>query len=137
MSSRLIAVLRINNTKKGNVMKRLLMSLIGLIGMASASYAEDPVTLRVACYGGAFTETQVKYAGDLFTLRTGIQIEWIDGNPTDHLAKMVASKGREAPFDVVYLDEYVQESAMEADTLEKIDPATVPNMKYLYDKALN
>lgn len=118
-------------------MKQLLMSMVGLVGFAAAAYAQEPITLRVASYGGAFTETQAKYAGDLFTLRTGINIEWIDGNPTDHLAKMIASKGREAPFDVVYLDEYVQDSAMGADVIEKIDPASVPNMKYLYDKALN
>lgn len=92
-------------------------------------------TLRVACYGGVFTENQAKYAGAMFTSRTGIKIDWIDGNPTDHLAKMIASRGRAAPFDVVYYDDLVQDAAVSANVVMKIDPAIVTNLDHLYDLA--
>jgi putative spermidine/putrescine transport system substrate-binding protein len=117
----------------------LLVTVMGIFSVCQTgpASADDKVTLRVACYGGAFTATQLKYAGSIFTLRTGIDIQWIDGNPTDHLAKMLASRGRAAPFDVVYLDEYVQESAIAAKTVMKLDPSIVTNLKYLYDKAKN
>jgi putative spermidine/putrescine transport system substrate-binding protein len=117
-------------------MKKWIVSLaVVLAGLMAQPAHAQKVTLRVACYGGVFTETQAKYAGSIFTLRTGIAIEWIDGNPTDHLAKMIANRGRNVPFDVVYLDEYVQDSAIDAKVVAKIDPAIITNMKYLYDKA--
>ena len=84
-------------------MRRFIVAIIGIIGLAVPDIAHSQsFTLRVACYGGVFTAAQAKYAGALFTARTGIKIQWIDGNPTDHLAKMIASRGRAAPFDVVY-----------------------------------
>src|SRR5262249_25627102 len=75
------------------------------------------------------------YAGALFTQRTGIQLQWIDGNPADHLAKMIASKGRAAPFDVVFYDELTQDAAISANVVMKVDPNIITNMAFLYDAA--
>lgn len=83
---------------------------------------QSNLTLRVANYGGVFTAAQKKYAGDLFTARSGVKIEYIDSNPPDHLAKLIASKGREVPFDVAYLDDIIQEQAIRAGVLERLDP---------------
>lgn len=102
---------------------------------AGTTVRAQEVTLRVANYGGVFTASQKKYAADLFTQRTGVKIQFIDGNPSDHLAKMIASKGREAPYDVAYLDDDIQAKAIEAGVLMKIDPALVPNLKHVYDEA--
>ena len=98
---------------------------------------QSNLTLRVANYGGVFTAAQKKYAGDLFTARTGVKIEYIDSNPPDHLAKLIASKGREAPFDVVYLDDIIQEQAIRAGVLERLDPNILTNLKDIYDIAKN
>src|SRR5262249_2178227 len=57
-----------------------------------------------------------------------------DGNPTDHLAKMIASKGRTAPFDVVYYDELTQDEAIHAGVVAKIDPNIVTNLRYQYNE---
>ncbi len=110
--------------------------LFASLCLVSASFAQE-VTLRVGNYGGAFTATQKKYAADVFTQRTGIKVQFIDGNPTDHLAKMIAGKGREVPYDVVYLDDDIQAKAADAGVLAKLDPALVPNLKNLYDEAKN
>ncbi len=121
-----------------------MKTLIGIILLAWAiiapAHAQAPaqeITLRVANYGGAFTASQKKYAADLFTQRTGVKIQFIDGNPADHLAKMIAAKGREAPYDVVYLDDDVQAKAIAAGVIDKLDESQVPNLKFVYDEAKN
>lgn len=109
---------------------------IGVMGGPGLPVAQQSsLTLRVANYGGVFTAAQKKYAGDLFTARTGVKIEYIDANPPDHLAKLIASKGREAPFDVVYLDDIIQEQAIRAGVLDRLDPNVVTNLKDIYDIA--
>jgi putative spermidine/putrescine transport system substrate-binding protein len=110
---------------------------IELLGNDPALAQPSTVTLRIGNYGGVFTAAQKKYAGDLFTARTGVKIEYIDANPPDHLAKLIASKGREAPYDVVYLDDIIQEQAIRAGVLERIDPKIVTNLKDIYDIAKN
>ncbi|WP_439816308.1 ABC transporter substrate-binding protein [Zavarzinia sp. CC-PAN008] len=120
---------------------RLLTTAAGLLAAALtllpvAADASD-VTLRVGNYGGRFTETQRRYAADAFTARTGIKVEFIDSNPLDHIAKLIATKGREPPFDVVYLDSDIQPQAIEAGILQKLDPAIVTNLAHVYDEAKN
>lgn len=117
-------------------MRRFIVLMICIVGFAVPGTANSQsFTLRVACYGGVFTAAQAKYAGALFTSRTGINIQWIDGNPTDHLAKMIASRGRGAPFDVVYYDDLVQDAAISAKVVMKIDPTIVTNLDHVYGVA--
>lgn len=96
---------------------------------------QSNVTLKVANYGGAFDDVQTKYVASRFTARTGIKVDYIDGNPSDHLAKLIASRGREAPFDATYLDDNVQVEAIAAGVLGKMNESEVPNLKYVYDEA--
>lgn len=119
---------------------RFLLTLLTTLvaTMASPAFSQQSnITLKVANYGGVFTATLKKYAGDLFTERTGVKVEYINADPVDHLAKLIASKGRAAPFDVVYLDDNVQAEAIKAGVLQKLDPAAVPNLAHIYDKAKN
>jgi len=117
--------------------------MVGSVMVAAASSLADTagaqqrsdVTIRVANYGGGFTAAQKKYAGDIFSMRTGVKIQYIDGTARDFLAKMIAAKGREPPFDVVYLEQDVQEDAIEAGVLQKIDPKLVTNLANLYAEA--
>ncbi|MSP87975.1 MAG: ABC transporter substrate-binding protein [Alphaproteobacteria bacterium] len=119
-------------------MKRFLLATLGLMALSWADPAgAQQVTLRVASYGGLFTESQTKYGASVFSKRTGIKIEWVDGNPEDHLAKLIASRGRAAPFDVVYFEQSNQIKAIEAGLVLKIDPKIVTNLEHLYDVAKN
>ena len=125
------------------MIKSLLTASLGGIGMllagsldpASAQQAA-PVTITVGSYGGAYNALQTKYAISLFTARTGIKVEFVDGNADDHLAKLIASKGREPPMDVVFLDDSVQFKAIAAGVLAKIGDFDVPNLKLLEADAL-
>jgi putative spermidine/putrescine transport system substrate-binding protein len=120
-------------------MKRMCGSIAAALilsaSLVTLAWSQGAVELKVANYGGAFTGTQNKYAAELFTKRTGIKIRWIDGNPSDHLAKMLASRGREVPFDVVYLDDNVHADAVKSGLVMKLDPGIVTNLKHIYQEA--
>ena len=81
---------------------------------------QSDATLKIATFGGAFDYVQMKYVASVFTARTGVKIELVNGNSRDHLAKLVASKGREPPLDIVFLDEDVQVQAIAAGVLSKM-----------------
>jgi putative spermidine/putrescine transport system substrate-binding protein len=94
-------------------------------------------TLKVGAYGGTFTAAQKKYVGDLFTQQTGMKVQYIDASATDLLAKLIASKGRKPPFDVVYLETDVRDSAVNLGVFGKLDPKLVTNLRFLYPEVLN
>lgn len=111
----------------------LFASMTVMLGIGSAQAQTD--TLKVAGYFGSFRAAQQKYVADRFTAKTGVKIEWVDGSPTDHLQKMIASRGRAAPFDVVYLDDTVQPQAVALNTVIKLDEVGVPNLKFVHERA--
>lgn len=113
-----------------------LLMLIGLAHTASAQ-SSSGITLRVGMYGGSFAAAQRRFTADMFTKRTGIKVEFIEANASDHLTKLIASRGRESPYDLVYWDDDVQSNAISANVLQKIDPAQIPNLKFLFDEAKN
>ncbi|MGE0154949.1 MAG: ABC transporter substrate-binding protein [Reyranellaceae bacterium] len=108
-----------------------------LLGGAAVAQQQSDVTIKVANYGGQFTATQKKYAGELFTRRTGVKVQYIDANPADHLNKMIANRGRDALYDVVYLDLDIQANAIKAGVLEKFDASKVSNMQFLYPQTVS
>jgi putative spermidine/putrescine transport system substrate-binding protein len=117
--------------------KMAATGIVLLCASVTTFAAESDVTLRIGSYGGTFTAVQKKFVGDLFTERTGIKVEYIDASPSTHLAKLVAARGREAPYDLVYLDGDVQNQAMSAGVLAKVDPRIVTNLKFVYPEILN
>ena len=113
--------------------KTTMAALVGAsLCLSPAMAQQQDITLKVASFAGPFGEALQKYAFDLFTKRTGIKIEVVYANPADHLAKMIASRGREAPFDIVALDDDVTALAKQSGVLAKLDPAIVTNLKHLY-----
>jgi len=105
-----------------------------LLSSSTIANAQEKV-LRIANYGGLFTETTNRCTADLFTKRTGVKVIWIDGNPTDHVAKLATNAAGNAPFDVVYLDDSARAQGLAAGVLEKIDTAALTNLGELYDVA--
>ena len=95
----------------------LFSGAVLLVGSSAAALAQSDVTLEVGCYGGAFTG------------HTGIKIVWIYANPSDHLAKMIASKGRPDPYDVVCLDDDIEAEGINAGVFGKSDAGDLPESK--------
>jgi putative spermidine/putrescine transport system substrate-binding protein len=114
----------------------LFLVVVLAVGNAPAP-AQSNVTLQIGCYGGAFTDVEQRFVAEPFTARTGIKISWINGNPSDHLAKLIASRGRPAPYDIVYLDDDIEAEAVTAGVLGKSGPEDLPNLKFLYPQAIN
>jgi putative spermidine/putrescine transport system substrate-binding protein len=104
-------------------------------GAAMAQQRSD-ITLKVASFAGPFGDALQKYSFDLFTRRTGIKVEVQYANPADFLAKMIASRGREAPFDIVCMDDDVTAAAINAGVVAKLDPTIVTQLKNLYPEAI-
>ena len=122
------------------MLRRIVGLALGALLLAAPHAApaqQSDVTLKVGNFGGVTDQVERKYLVSLFTARTGIKVEFIDGNAEDHLAKMIAAKGREAPYDAVYLDDAIQVKAIAAGVLSKIDEKEVPNLKYVYDEVKN
>lgn len=116
---------------------RALQAAAGiLIGLAvtTGANAED-VTLRIANYGGLFSETTQKCTATLFTAKTGVKVVMINANPTDHLAKLLAGQGKAPPFDLFYLDDGPYAQGVDSGLFEKLDPAVVTNLEKLYPSA--
>lgn len=113
----------------------VLAILVVPVGGATAADFRN-VTLRVAHFGGSYMRDQQLFVARTFEQLTGARVEWIEGNPPDHLAKIIAQRGMAPPFDLVYLESYQQAQAIEQGLLEKIDPANIPNLKELYPQAV-
>jgi putative spermidine/putrescine transport system substrate-binding protein len=110
------------------------LTLLAILSIGSIAPAEE-VTLRVANYGGEYQEFANRYLNARFTAETGIKIDWIVANPIDQAQKLIATKGRSAPYDVVHLDDKAQIQAIKAGVLMKLDQAIVTNLSRLYDAA--
>jgi len=110
---------------------------LALSATVAAAQQRTDITLKVASFAGPFGEALQKYAFDLYTKRTGIKVEVQYANPADFLAKMIASRGREAPFDIVCLDDDVTAAAIDAGVVQKLDPKIVTNLKHLYPEAVD
>lgn len=113
-----------------------LLALVGMVGEQAHAADFRGIRLKVAHFGGSFTETQKRYVGEPFEQLTGAQVEWIPSGQSDVIAKLKARAGLEPPFDVAIFDEPFLTVAIEQGLLEKLSPSNVPNLKDLYPQAL-
>jgi putative spermidine/putrescine transport system substrate-binding protein len=119
------------------IIRHIVAVALALCAASTLGHAQSrDISIRVASFAGPFGDALQKYAADLFTKHTGIKVEFQYANPADFLAKMIASRGREAPFDIVCLDDDVTAAAVDAGVLAKLDPAIVTNLKHLYPEAV-
>jgi putative spermidine/putrescine transport system substrate-binding protein len=119
------------------------LSLFLFIGMviSQVAFAQQKLpyagqTLRVATWGGAWVDIRKVLIGQQLEKVTGAKIEWVLGNPSDHLAKLIAAKGGELPFDLAEMGPIETVQARKLGFLEKIDRSLVPNIKKVTDAEL-
>lgn len=97
---------------------------------ADAQQRFSGVTLRVATYGGGWDKAVHDFAGVQLE-KQGLKIEYVTGTPRDNLAKLIAAKGRPAPFDVVEMADNTWVDTYDAGFLQKIDLNKIVNKKDL------
>lgn len=90
----------------------------------------DGVTLRVATWGGSWRDAVHELIGQELEKR-GAKLEYVLGNPRDNLGKLIAARGREAPFDVMEIDDPVKVQLLEGQLLEPLNYGVLPNAKDL------
>jgi len=118
------------------MLKRLAMVLFVTLFVfmaASQAFAQQKATyagrtLKAATYGGSWQENRNKLVGQPLEKATGAKVEWVLGNPVDHLAKMIAARGGDPPFDVAELGSIESSQARELGFLDKIDRSLAPNL---------
>jgi putative spermidine/putrescine transport system substrate-binding protein len=95
---------------------------------AIAQSSLSGVTLRVALFGGGHRDfVHAKVGSEIEKM--GAKLEYVAGAPAEHLAKLIAARGRAAPFDVVEMIDAVVPDFVGAGFLQKIDLAAIANKK--------
>jgi spermidine/putrescine-binding protein len=94
------------------------------------------VTLRVALFGGGHRDFVHDAVGKKVEAM-GAKMEYVAGAPAEHLAKLIAARGRPAPFDVVEMIDATVPDFAGGNFLQKIDLSAVANKsempKFAYD----
>ena len=86
----------------------------------------DGVTLRVATFGGPWRDDLAKNLAPKIEALGG-KVEFIIGSPQDNLAKLIAARGREPPFDVVEILDAQVDQVIEGGLIVPLDYAAIPN----------
>src|SRR4051794_18716641 len=93
----------------GARMTRSAHLLLGILALAGAlaigpARADEPrfdgVVLRVATFGGGWDKAVHEFIGVELEKRGG-KVEYVLAPPRDALARLIAARGRQIPFDVV------------------------------------
>jgi putative spermidine/putrescine transport system substrate-binding protein len=112
--------------------------LIGLTGTGGghSAWAQklEGTTLRVATWGGSWKDSLHALAGQRLEAM-GVKVEYVIGNPAENFAKLVAARGKEAPFDVMEGAPDLVEPMMREGFLAKLDLAKLANAAGLPDYA--
>lgn len=124
------------------VSRRKLLTSVTALGAASfmvralPDYAEEPaknfdgVTLRVATYGGPWKDGMQALIGSEME-KLGGKVEFLTGPPSAHLAMLIVSRGKEAPFDICEVDEPSAPQFLKAEVLQPYDTTKLPNAEGL------
>ncbi len=112
------------------VILALFMTMVPGAFAQQKSYAGK--TLRAATWGGSWQEIRHKLVGQQIEKATGAKVEWVLGNPVDHLAKLIAAKGGDPPFDIAEMGSIETVQARELGFIDKIDRSLAPNMNKAY-----
>lgn len=120
-----------------NACRRWLILAVGLFAMllgGPVAFAQEPrfdgVTLRVGAFGGSWRDALHDLIGKELE-RRGAKVEYVVGNPRDNLAKLIAARGRDVPFDVMDIDDQAKPQILQGQFLEELNFANLPNARDL------
>ncbi len=114
-------------------------ALIGAAGTAAFVAAKpaiaqglrfDGVTLRVATFGGGWEKALHDFFGNEIE-KLGGKVEYLPSPPRDALARLIAARGRDAPFDVCEMADNNWIDFVEGGFVQKINLDNIPNKSEL------
>ena len=106
-------------------------------GAASAGQF-DGVTVRLGTFGGKWRDIVEGHVARAFE-KEGGKIEYVLGQPANNVAKLIAARGQEPPFDLLEtMDNFLPQLGV-GNFTEKLDLTQLPNLgqldKSMYDSA--
>ena len=113
----------------------MMFGLAGALAMAAArapaaDKALEGVTLRVGTFGGIWRDFQVNTIVPKMQ-EMGAKVEFVTGSPPDNLAKLIAARGREAPFDVLDTFDASLPAVIAGGLFQKVDVKAIANVQFL------
>lgn len=87
-------------------------------------------TIRVSTWGGAWRDLVDKNVGAQVKAK-GVTVEYMVGNPAEAVAKLVAARGAEPPFEVMEATPDVIDALVGGKLIQDLDLAKIPNAKLL------
>lgn len=110
------------------VSRTFLITAFLLMALPHGAIAQrfDGVVLRIATYGGPWKDGMQALLGPEME-KLGGKLEFVTGPPSAHLAKLIVTKGKVPPFDLMEVDEPAAPQFMKAGVLQKYDVSKLPN----------
>ena len=94
----------------------------------------DGITVRIATFGGRWRDVVAAHVGKAFE-KEGGKIEYVLGQPANSMAKLIAARGQEPPFDIMEtMDNFLPQIAAGKFT-DPFDLKQIPNTAQL-DKSM-
>lgn len=117
---------------KRSLLLAAVVSALFLLGVHPPAWGQklEGTTLRVATWGGSWRDTLQALIGKRLEAQ-GVKVEYIVGNPAENLAKLVAARGREVPFDLMEGAPDLAPAMIKEGLLQKINLANIPNANAL------
>jgi len=104
--------------------------LPGFIGRALAQQDFADKVFRFGTYGGAWRDGLEKFVAAKLEAR-GAKTQYVLDSPTGNVARLVAARGREAPFDAMEASNDVIPGMVRANFIQKIAYERIPNAQGL------
>ncbi|MBM3601501.1 MAG: extracellular solute-binding protein [Alphaproteobacteria bacterium] len=87
-------------------------------------------TVKIGTWGGSWRDALEKHIGSKLAAR-GAKVEYVIDTPSGNVAKLVAARGRDAPFDGFETAPELLPPLAKANMVMKLDYAKMPNSKAL------
>src|SRR5262245_7002890 len=113
-----------------------LVCTVGIAASAGSASAGqfDGVTVRIGTFGGKWRDIVESYVSKAFEQEGG-KIEYVLGQPANNMAKLIAARGQEPPFDILEtMDNFLPQLGA-GNFTEKLDLTQLPNLSEL-DKSM-
>jgi spermidine/putrescine-binding protein len=115
------------------------LGLVCTVGIAASTAPAsagqfDGVTVRIGTFGGKWRDIVDSYVAKAFE-KEGGKIEYVLGQPANNMAKLIAARGQEPPFDLFEtMDNFLPQLGA-GNFTEPLDLTQVPNLREL-DKSM-
>lgn len=108
----------------------LALSLFAATSAPAFAGQFDGVTVRFATFGGKWRDIVEEHVGKAFEAQGG-KIEYVIGQPSQNMAKLIAARGQPAPFDMMEtMDNFLP--VLEAGSFtEPLNLKSIPNVRDL------